>query len=182
MIGTYDIKAVYEAYDGTNRDALIEQIKERGKAWAAQINRVSNLGAKVLVVTPPDLGLSPYGLAEKAAHPGAVDRSDLISDLVDAFHTAVVLNIVNDGRRIGLVFGDQEIKTLVKNSGFGLSNRVDAACDPAKGGTLPNCTPETLVSGATLSSHLWADGIRPGATYQQRLGDIARSRAKNNPF
>jgi hypothetical protein len=47
---------------------------------------------------------------------------------------------------------------------------------------LPDCRTNTLATGATSTSHLWADDLRPGANLQSRMGSLAEFRAKNNPF
>ena len=39
-----------------------------GRVLGDQINRLANAGAKVLISTIPDLGLTPFAIAERAAH------------------------------------------------------------------------------------------------------------------
>ena len=65
-----------------------------------QVTRIATSGAKVLLSTVPDLGLTPFGLAERAANTDT-DRSALLTRLTARFNAKMRATIPNDGRMIG---------------------------------------------------------------------------------
>lgn len=206
MVGTYDMLELYgrvvgktaalSAALGSNYDTVVtggtltydEAVAEatrRGEQWAAVQNRVANAGARVLVVTIPDLSFSPMAIADQTA--GNTDsftekrRRQLLKDMTTAYNLAMRKNQINDGRLIGMVLGDTELDSMVRFPGsYSLSNVVDAVCTTA----LPNCTAATVISAASgnATQWLWADSYRLGIEYQRRMGDLAYYRANNNPF
>jgi phospholipase/lecithinase/hemolysin len=176
LVGANDILEQYSAYPGQSEDELKATLTVRGAAVAGQVNRIANAGGKVLAVTVPDVGLTPFALAQGA------DRAALLQRLTAAFNTALRLNLLNDGTKIGLVIEDELVQAYVNagaNSGF--TNWTEHACDPATG-QLPNCTTSTLVTGATSTSYLWADDLQLSPGGHARLGSAALTRAQNNPF
>ena len=95
--------------------------------------------------------------------------------------------LINDGRLIGLVYADIELQNMAKFPlSFGLTNVIGAACKGTA--PLPGCTSATLQDAtatevaATATTWLWADSLRPSPAAQARLGLLAESRARNNPF
>lgn len=206
MVGTYDMLELYgrvvgktaalSAALGSNYDTVVtggtltydEAVAEatrRGEQWAAVQNRVANAGARVLVVTIPDLSFSPMAIADQTA--GNTDsftekrRRQLLKDMTTAYNLAMRKNQINDGRLIGMVLGDTELDSMVRFPGsYSLSNVVDAVCTTA----LPNCTAATVITAASgnATQWLWADSYRLGIEYQRRMGDLAYYRANNNPF
>jgi outer membrane lipase/esterase len=126
----------------------------------------------------PDLGLSPFAGAENAANPGS-DRGALIQRLVERFNARMRFNLINDGTMIGLVFGDQVVQAMVRTpSNYSLVNVANAACATA----LPDCTTQTLVTGGSAETWLWADSLQLTPVGQRQLGSSAEARARNNPF
>jgi outer membrane lipase/esterase len=178
MVGMHDILELYALYPTTSRSELLEQARTRGAALGALVNTLAQSGPAVVVLTVHDLGLTPFARAQNTSS-GDATRAALLSDLTEAFNNRMSVTLVNDGRLIGLVYADIETQNMVKfPSSFSLTNVVDAACTA----TLPDCKPDTLVSGATAVSHLWADDLRPGPTVHTRFGSVAQFRARNNPF
>lgn len=178
MIGTNDILELYAAYPQRTEDDLLAEARARGERVAQQVNRLIELGPRVIVSTMPDLGLSPYALAQKAANTDT-DRAALISRLVAAFNGRVRTTILNDGRYVGLVLGDEVVQSIVKlTSAYGISNATDAVCTTA----LPGCTDRTLVDGGSSAGWLWADDRWLAYGGQLRLGSLAVARAVGNPF
>lgn len=178
LAGGNDVLALYAQYPARTEEALIADARAAGERLAAQVNRVIGLGPRVLLSTVPDMGLTPYALAQKASNTG-VDRAALITRLTAALNGRLRVGIVNDGRLIGLVLGDEAAQVMViAPSAFGLTDATTAACTTA----LPDCTTKTLVQGATATSHLWADSTRMGVALQNRIGLLAQQRAVNNPF
>lgn len=176
LVGTNDVKEIYEARGSSTEDALLALARERGVAIALQVNRLVNLGAKVIISTTPDVGLTPYAVSK-----GATDAA-LLSRLSAAMNGRIRVNILNDGRFVGLVLADELVQTAVRfPSAYGLADGVGvttAACSVA----LPNCDSKTLVVGANVDGWLWADELRLGLVAHRQLGSLAAARAQNNPF
>jgi outer membrane lipase/esterase len=178
LVGANDIIELYAQFPTRSEDDIAAELRARGRSWGAQINRVAQAGPAVLVVTVPDLGKTPFALAEESANAG---RAALLTRLTDQYNAGMRLEIINDGRMIGLAFGDLEVQNIVRFPGaFGFSNVTEAAC--LASAPLPNCTTATLVTDADAINWLWADDrhLSPGG--HNRLGAIAASRATNNPF
>jgi len=190
LVGMHDVLELYAAYTARGEAALVADLEARGRALARTLNRVATSGPAVLVFSVPDLGLTPYALAEKAAH-ADTDRAALLTRLSEAFNRGLRLEVINDGRLIGMVFADEQVQLMVRFPGsFGLRNVTTAAC--ANAATPPETSPAALlactnatgalVGDATDSTWLWADTLRLGPTGQARLGLVALSRVRNNPF
>ncbi|MBS0448775.1 MAG: hypothetical protein JSR59_22865 [Proteobacteria bacterium] len=186
LIGQNDILDAYAEYPALTEDQLKANLKQLGQNVAAQVNKVADAGAKVLIATVPDLGLTPFAINEKTTH-GDIDRAQLLSDLTLAFNTGLRANLENDGTKIGLVLEDERLQAIVVVPLFySYTNIVNGVC--AK--PLPHCTTSTTVtdpasiSGAPANSAtwLWADSTHLSATAQADFGSLAASRATNNPF
>lgn len=176
LVGTHDVKSIYENRGSATEAELIEQARQRGIDIAAQVNRLVNLGAKVIVATAPDLGLTPYGVAK-----GAADAA-LLSNLTLALNGRMRVNILNDGRYVGLVLADEFVQTAVKFPAvYGLAEG-DGVTKAACSALLPDCSTLTLVTGASADTWLWADDYHLGRIGQLQIGVQAASRARNNPF
>ncbi len=172
--GTWDVLDLYAQFPTRSRDELINEARARGVRLAEQINRMVGQGARVVVSTIPDLGLSPYGIAQGA------EGARLLSDLSAALNGRIRATIINDGRLIGLVLADEFVQVAARApSAFGLTNSTQAVCKVAP----PDCTTKTLVDGATSAYvYLWANDrwFAPGG--QRQLGLLAAARATLNPF
>ena len=182
LIGQNDVLAQYAQYPAVSDTQLVANVEAAGRALGDQVNRLANAGAKVLISTIPDLGLTPFAIAERAAHTDT-DRAVLLSHLSARFNATMRATIVNDGRRIGLILLDEYLQSVVAVvNGGGFTNVVNVVCDTSKAPTLPECTSLTLVSGGSASTWLWADTTHLSAGGQQALGSLASQRAANNPF
>jgi outer membrane lipase/esterase len=180
MIGMHDILELYAQYPAVDQATLIAQAGDRGTSLGNQINQLALSGPAVVVLTVPDIGLSPFALAQNTST-GDATRSAFITRLVEKFNNSMSVALINDGRLIGLVYADVDLQTLVKfPTTFGFVNVDTAAClDTAP---LPTCTTATLVDTASASGWLWADSLRPSPGLQARLGVLADVRARGNPF
>jgi outer membrane lipase/esterase len=180
MIGMNDILELYGRFPNESSSVLLEEARNRGQAYGERINALALSGPAVVVLTVPDLGLTPFARAQNETS-GDPNRSRLLSQLTEAYNNRMSVTLINDGRLIGLVYADIETQNIARfPSSFGVSNVTAAAClDSA---VLPDCTSRTLVTDATAASYMWADAVRPSASVQSRLGLLAESRAKNNPF
>lgn len=180
MIGMNDVLELYAQYPTASRDSLLAQAETRGAAMGNQINALAQRGPAVVVLTVPDIGLSPFAKAADTAA-GDTSRSALLSELVRKFNDRMTVTLINDGRLIGLAYGDVETQNEAKFPvSYGLLNVTDASCLATA--PLPGCKPDTLVTGATAAGYMWADALRLGPTTQARLGLLASQRAVNNPF
>lgn len=184
MVGLNDIIELYENYPGAKScdpdtqvtTPLEAELAARGHEVALQVNRIIAAGGRVIVSTVHDLGLTPYARTRDAASPG---QSALLTCMTAAFNARVRVDILQDGRFVGLVLADDLTQLMTRApANYGLSNVTDAACTAA----LPDCTTATLVTAATATSHLWADDRHFGPSAQSRLAVLAETRARNNPF
>lgn len=182
LAGANDVLAQYAQYPTLSEAEMGANLDAAGITLAAQVNRIANLGGKVILATAPDMGLTPYAVAENTAHTDT-DRAALLTRLTAHFNNKLRANIMNDGRLIGLLLLDETIQTLVKfPDSFGYTNVTSAACNPTLAPQVLACTSLTLVTGATSVTYLWADDRHLSSSGHDRLGQLAVSRAVNNPF
>ena len=188
MIGGNDVIDLFESVRGgtITRDQAIGAARQRGRDAAALVGTVLNTGARVLVVTSPDLGLSPYARAQELTYPGA---AALLSELSFELNGNLRTNVEpNDGRNWGLVLADDIVAAMHKLPTSFLTSpsiATEAACTTvlAKDCVITDdATTSTLVTGASTGTHLWADAIHLGPEAHSRIGQQLQSRAVNNPF
>jgi len=186
-VGANDVLSDYRTNgSGDDLAALTGDMKAAGSQLAGIVNQIAQAGAKVIVLTIPDMGLSPYAATENQR--GDFDRATLLTQMSDAFNVALRANLINDGSKIGLVLPDDYVKSAVRNpNGFGFiaAPNVTAGCTNLA--PLPNCTQDTLVTDLSKDSnaetiYLWADATHLGAVAQQNIGSQAVQRAHANPF
>ncbi|MEO8056747.1 MAG: SGNH/GDSL hydrolase family protein [Burkholderiales bacterium] len=192
LVGANDILDQYAQYPDVPEEQLTINVEQAGAVLAAQVNRIANLDAKVLLSTTPDMGYTPFALTEEAANPG---RAALLSRLSARFNAKLRANIMNDGRKIGLIKLDEYVSGVAKArlAGGGIFvNTTLAACLPTS--PLPSCTTQTLGTDAAAVpppatptvadgiTWLWADATHLSAGGHISLGSLAVTRALNNPF
>lgn len=179
MAGANDVLAQYAQYPAVGEAQLTANLQAAGTALGTQVNRLADAGAKVLIATVFDLGLTPYGQAQKAANID-IDRAALLSRLTAAFNTAMRLTIYNDGTRIGLVLDDAYFQTAFSNpTSLNYVNVTTPVCIPS---SAFNCTTLTLIQGGSATTYLWADSTHLSAGGQNALGTMAVNRVTTNPF
>jgi outer membrane lipase/esterase len=189
MAGTNDILAQYKQYPAVPYDQLKANVEAAGALLSTQVNRIAALGGKVIISTVPDLGLSPFALAEKAANTD-IDRAAILVALTKSFNDKVIVGLVNNGRTTGLIFTDELVQTMVKfPTNYALSNVIDAVCDTTKAPLVSACTTQTLVplvAPSTITptgdTHLWADSVQLSTAGHRNFGALAVTRARGNPF
>jgi outer membrane lipase/esterase len=188
LAGTHDVLALYRQFDGNNREALKAQAEAAGSALAEQVNRVAQLGGRVVVSTMPDLGLSPFALAEEAKFAGS-DRKGLLRDLTDRFNARLRVGLLDDGTRIGLVLLSEEVMRKSAAIPFGYQGGYKEVSKSACVATVqaPLCATNTLQVdangvGIDPNSYMWADDIRPGPRVHAELAGALVYRARLNPF
>ncbi len=182
LAGANDIVAQYKQYPALSEGQIIAAVEQAGAALAGQVNRIGTLGGKVLISTVPDVGLTPYALAEKAAHTD-IDRAALLTRLTARFNAQLRLGLINDGRMIGLLFADELFQAIVKNPAtYAFLNVITAVCDPVKAPLVTACTTQTLVLAGSGDVFLWADSLQLSPGGHRNLGALAIGRARGNPF
>lgn len=180
LIGANDVLAQYALYDGSNEATLVAAAEAAGAEIAAQVNRIANAGGKVIVSTVPDMGLTPFAVAQEAANAG---RAALLSRLTNVLNIEMRSKLINDGTKIGLVLADEIVQTAVKFPPiYQLTNVTAAACDTTKAATVDQCTSGTLVTDGSPSTWLWADATHLSPAGHRLIGQLAQQRAVNNPF
>jgi outer membrane lipase/esterase len=173
MAGLHDILAIQRTI-GTSKtlDSAKADAQAAGAALAAQVNRIVNAGGKVLIATVPRVGYTPQGRADTTL-------AAQLNELTDLFNNALRINLINDGRRIGLVLADQNIRTVVEAASI---NVTVPACNDTTLSNVTTCTSQTLVTGATATTHLWADQLHLSPVGHANIGSLAVARATGNPF
>jgi phospholipase/lecithinase/hemolysin len=179
LAGANDVLDLYAQYPGRSVDSLLAEARVRGELLAGVVNRLVGLGVKVVVSDLPDMGLSPYALAQKALDPTGLDRAALITSLGQAFSEQLGVKVILDGRYVGLVQAQLRFRSIgISPGSFGLSNIVDGVCAVP----LPNCTTATLLNAADPATYLWADDTRLSTGGHTQLATLALDRARRNPF
>ena len=185
LVGMHDILDAYAQFPNVGEAELVTQLQAAGAALGAQVNRVANTGAKVLISTVPDQGITPFANAELAAN-SDTNRAALLQRLTQRFNASLRSTIENDGRKIGLVLADEYFDNIITAGGGGFTNATTAVCDLSQSHEVPpsafDCTVDTLIPGGNATSYLWADNFLLSAGGQTQLGQLALSRAQNNPF
>lgn len=179
LIGANDVVTQFARYPAVGEGQLLAELDASGAALALQVNRLAALGAKVLISTIPDIGLTPFA-GDRSA--GSTNPNPaLLSRLSRRFNDAMLARLTNDGHKIGLIQLDEFLQAIDRGTGQGqgtFANTTLAACTQP----LPDCTTATLVAGATATAWLWADSRHFGAGGHTSLGALAVTRVQNNPF
>ncbi|MFT7721415.1 MAG: esterase [Roseateles sp.] len=180
MVGVNDVLELYRQFPAVSKDSLVNEARARGKLLAEQANRIANANGRVLIATIFDVGLTPFGQKERQQQTD-IDRAAFLDELSNAFNISMRLNLLNDGRLIGLVLVDESMQQIARYpSAFGYANVTQAAC---RSDVAPqDCTTETLVTDASATTWLWAGDTLMAPSAQQRVGEAFLLRAKNNPF
>ena len=186
LAGANDVFEQYAFLDTTvngqvqTAEVISAKLEALGESLALQVNRIADAGGKVLISTVPDLGLTPFALAEEALVPG---RAALLTQLTKRFNAKLRIKITNDGRRIGLLLTDELVLAVVRNpTGNALVNVTSAVCDVALAPLVTACTTATLITAGDATTYLWANNKLLGVTGNRLLANLALSRASNNPF
>jgi outer membrane lipase/esterase len=185
LIGENDVIAQYQQYPVLSEVEITANVEAAGEETGRQVNRLADLGAKVLLATTPDAGVTPFALAENLAH-ADTDRAAMLTRLSAAFNASLRGTITNDGKRIGLILFDEFLSAVAKFPGLdGFTNTTDGVCDLTRSALIPpsslDCTAQTFVTDGT-AAYLWADDRHIGPTAQNIFGSLAITRAQNNPF
>ena len=185
-VGMNDIINEYKADASPDETVLVQDMKDAGALLASQVNLIANAGAKVVILTVPDMSYSPFAFTE--AQRGDFDRAKLLSDMSTAFNVGMRSNILNDGSKIGLVLVDDLVRNGVRSPGsFSLIANPNQSYGCLDSSPLPTCTNETLrndpaTGQPAIANFMWADATHLGSTMQTQIGNSAYGRARSNPF
>lgn len=174
-VGQNDVIAVFEDASISNKVAAVEAL---GEALAQQVNRLALAGGRVLFVPIPDVSLTPYARQQSA------QNQALLKTMSAQFNTKLIRFVINDGRAIGLVSAEEMSQVIAANPAFyGYTNVTAAACSAS----MPACTnvDADLIESARANkgaSFFWSGDRYMSPAAHVRLGQIADTRARNNPF
>jgi hypothetical protein len=185
-VGMHDVINEYNANANGDPSVPLADMKDQGIKLANIVNQIENSGAKVILLTVPDMSLTPFAFNE--SQKGDFDRLKLLQDMSTQFNLGLVTNFINDGSKIGLIQVDDYLVNASRNpTGNGyiqFANQYFGCLDSAP---LPTCSDDTLrndpTTGGVPQGHfLWADATHLGAVLQGQLGTAASQRAHSNPF
>jgi phospholipase/lecithinase/hemolysin len=182
----HDVLNDYQANGTGDESVLLSDMTEQGAKLAGVVNTIAAAGAKVVLLTIPDMSYSPYGYAESQR--GDFDRAKVLSDMSQQFNISLRSNIVNDGSKIGLVLVDDIVRNAVRSPGsYGLISLPNQSYGCLDTAPLPTCTTDTLRNDPSTgqpanAGFMWADATHLGSIMQGQIGNQATSRAHANPF
>ena len=179
FVGINDVVELYQQYPARSEDSLRADARARGERIAQAVNRLVDLGSKVVVASVPDVGLTPYAAAQKVAFPTGIDRAALMTRLTTEMNNQLGVKVLLDGRYVGLAQVDLRFAAIGRAPlAFGFANISEGICTTP----LPDCTTATVPTGADPNVYLWADATRLSPAGQSQLAVLAVDRAQRNPF
>jgi hypothetical protein len=164
LAGANDVKAAYEQYRISGRNSgtlatLASQLRGIGQLVGPKLTEITASGAHVVLITVPDLGLTPWGLGWAGGSQtvnslntdidcSAFIRSPFaapndqwaISLLTDCINTGMRSGLP-DGRVLRLVAADQLTRILANPASTVFANKTDPLCSKT-GFAVPNCAVE----------------------------------------
>jgi outer membrane lipase/esterase len=185
-VGAHDVLNDYAENGSGDQPTLVTDMRASALNLANLVNSIVATGAKVILLTIPDMGDSPFAATEQQR--GDFDRVGLLSQMSQGFNNSLRSNIVNDGSKIGLVLVDDFVHNAVRSPGsYGLISLPNITQGCVSTAPLPNCTDNTLNTDPTKNSdapaiYLWADATHLAPTAHLQIGNQAVSRAHSNPF
>ena len=185
-VGMNDVLNEYRSNGTGDQTAILESMKQQGATLAGVVNNVANAGAKVILLTIPDMSYTPFAYVEQQR--GDFDRAKLLSDMSTQFNLGLRSNIINDGSKIGLVLVDDLVRNAVRSPGsYGLISLDNQSYGCLPSAPLPTCNNQTLNNDPSTGqpangSFMWADATHLGSVMQGQIGSQAVNRAHSNPF
>lgn len=184
FVGQHDVLALYAQYPTTPAEQLVASARLAGEALAGQVTRIADAGGKVLVSTAPEMALTPFAAAEDVAA-GDKSRTALLVALVEKFNEGLRVGIAKEnGSKVAIMLTNELMQTMYKfpTSFAGMSNVTVQSCNASLVTAVTDCTTDTLITGATATTHLWADGTHISPNGHAYIGSLAASRTRANPF
>jgi outer membrane lipase/esterase len=173
FVGINDVLDLYTQFPARSEESLLIEARARGERIALIVNRLVDLGAKVVVASVPDVGLTPFARAQGSPNAALMTR------LSAAMNEQLGVRVLLDGRFVGIAQSDLRFAAIgIAPGAFGFTNVSDAACTTP----LPNCTTSTVLPGVDPAGYLWADATRLSPAGHAQLASLAADRAQRNPF
>ncbi len=186
MVGQNDILEQFTAVRGnsTSEAAAIAELQARADRMAAAVKSAIGTGAKVVLALTPSLNDSPRGVATDIG---------LMARLTQAYNDRLYVRGLGDvsGRDMVGVNPDSFTNTTTRNNSYvhsaalcnttGLTkpdgsvttgNEVDADAN------VQFCNTNTLVSGGSTSTYIWADATHYAPLGHGLIGSLAYNRAR----
>ena len=196
LVGANDLIALYEASPDAG-SANLAAAQSLAIQLAAQIARIVKTGAKVAFVTVPNLGQTPYALADVAVHP---ERAGVLSALTSKFNAQLRTAISNanspsfiDGHQGVQVLADELFDAVITTATTSpnaatylnvttpfCTTTLAIDCTPVT--VLTDTTTPALILGGSAFNYLWADAKHLGPGGHGTLGSAAASRIVANPL
>ncbi len=191
-VGTNDIIEQYEAngLDLATADqeaAMLSAVRSAGTQLGQQVLRITASGAKVAILSLPDLSLSPYGRNQALPGPNRLHRLSVAFN--DNLRLALGADANGGGRSGALVEAYDLITQFIRNENnqFSLTNVTQAACGLGNETTLSTQCNVTSSAAITLSPEgyttwLWASDLQLTPRGHSLLGAQALTRLRGNPL
>ena len=194
MAGQHDILATYKQVRDNGKDLGVakNEMTAKGKELAAVVNEVYDRGAHVLFVRLHNLGFSPLARAD------GVQGQDRMRELTLAFNTGLLINVRNDGVRVGLInFYDRSFDLERYPSNAGVSDISSSVCSDSvykpDGASVTRGSPDVpggdpllycnnLTVNRAADAYFWSDSFNLAPRGQAYLARWASERAFNRTF
>lgn len=175
LVGTHDILSLAQGVVGGTAQATAAAAAEaraRGERVAAVVRSLSDRGAKVVVVTPLAMELSPWAVSQGA------DVVAQVTQITERYAAGLRSQVgLLDGRQVAMLVGTDTMRLMaLAPSSFGLAGTAAALNTPSCKATavLPNCSANAAVAtdlndGATATTYLWADDRRVAPAVHAQL-------------
>ncbi|MCH8178714.1 MAG: hypothetical protein IIA02_02875 [Proteobacteria bacterium] len=184
MAGQHDILQQYAAIRGssTSETAAIGELQARADRMTAAVRDVIGTGAKVVLALTPSLNNSPMGVS-------AGEDTALLSRLMVAYNDRLYVRGLGNvsGRDLVGVNPDTFTNTSTRSTAYvhstalcnttGLS-KPDGTLTTGAASDVRFCTTDTLVSGGSTSTYMWADNTHFAPLGHSLIGTLGFNRAR----
>ena len=192
-VGANDVIEQYkanglDAATAPQEAAMFSAVRSAGTELGRQVLRVTASGAKVVILSLPDLSVSPYGRSQALPGPNRLHRLSVAFN--DNLRLALGADPNGGGRSGALVEAYDLISLFIRNENnqFGtITNNSQAACGLGNEATLPtqcNVTSSAAITGSPsgYTTWLWASDYQLTPLGHALLGSQALTRLRGNPL
>ncbi len=163
-------------------DQFLSAAATAGTELAAQVRRLSNAGAKhVVVIGTYDLGKSPWAVA--------LGQQSLLSTASTRFNQSLLVNIEDLGKTVLYVDLEYYGNLFIGSpGGYNFTNKDNPVCTSVASGndigigagqvSSLRCNASTLVSGADQNRYVFADSIYMTPSAHRQFGTYAYDRLR----